>query len=205
MQLNFVAILMIFLSGFAFAQTDAARDTEIDFLFNYYSQDGDNAAVTGGQGTEELTDVGPLIVVTIPMRDTHSLAVTTGLEVYTSASSDNVDPVVSGASGQDARAYVNLGYTIGSQDGTSSYGLLLGGSAEYDYNSVSFGGTWSKGSQDGNRELSLKGQFFFDNVTVIRPIELRNSLRGENVSGARRSFSSSATWSQVINQSLIHN
>ncbi|MGH1362948.1 MAG: DUF3570 domain-containing protein [Calditrichia bacterium] len=202
MQLSRISLLLFLLGAVAFAQTDMARDTEIDFLFNYYSQDGDNAAVTGGQGTEELTDVGPLIVVTIPMRDTHSLAVTTGLEVYTSASSDNVDPVVSGASGQDARAYVNLGYTIGSQDGTGSYGLLLGGSAEYDYNSVSFGATWSKGSQDGNRELSLKSQFFFDNATIIRPIELRSSLRGENVSGARRTFSSSATWSQVINQRM---
>ena len=31
--------------------------TEVDFLSSYYSQNGDNAAVTGGIGTEELTDV----------------------------------------------------------------------------------------------------------------------------------------------------
>jgi len=184
------------------AQNDANRDTEIDFLYNYYSQDGDNAAVTGGQGTEELTDTGPLIVATIPMRDTHTLSVTSGFEIYTSASSDNVDPVVSGASGQDLRAYVNLGYSIGNDDGTGSYGLLLGGSAEYDYSSVSIGATWSKGTKDGNSELSLRGQMFFDNVSIIRPIELRSMFRGENNSESRRTYAASATWSQVLNRRM---
>ena len=30
---------------------------EVDFLTSYYSQDGNNASVTGGIGTEELTDL----------------------------------------------------------------------------------------------------------------------------------------------------
>ncbi len=42
--------------------------TEIDFLSSYYTQDGDNAAVSGGIGTEELTDATGTFVVSIPLK-----------------------------------------------------------------------------------------------------------------------------------------
>lgn len=59
---------------------------EIDFLISYYSQDGDNAAVTGGFGTEELTDVTPTIVVSMPMNEDDVLTIDLGVSAYTSAS-----------------------------------------------------------------------------------------------------------------------
>ena len=34
---------------------------EIDLLFSYYQQDGSNAAVCGGIGSEELTDINPVV------------------------------------------------------------------------------------------------------------------------------------------------
>ena len=45
------------------------ESVEVDLLASYYSQDGDNAAVTGGIGTEELTDLASSIVVSIPLND----------------------------------------------------------------------------------------------------------------------------------------
>ena len=41
------------------------ESVEVDFLSSYYTQDGDNAAVSGGIGTEELTDVTGTFVVSI--------------------------------------------------------------------------------------------------------------------------------------------
>ncbi|MEC8830736.1 MAG: hypothetical protein VX772_00085, partial [Bacteroidota bacterium] len=41
--------------------------SEVDLLFSYYNQDGQNAAVTGGEGTEELTDATSSIVLRMPM------------------------------------------------------------------------------------------------------------------------------------------
>ena len=75
------------------------EQTEVDFLMSYYSQDGDNAAVTGGIGTEELTDITPTFVFSIPLNEDDVLTVDAGISSYTSASSSNLNPFdVSGAS-----------------------------------------------------------------------------------------------------------
>ena len=88
-----------FLCCFAFssAQTNSYKkrvleSTEIDFLASYYSQEGDNASVTGGIGTETLTDIAPTIVVNIPLNADAVLTVDIGISTYTSASSSNLDP-----------------------------------------------------------------------------------------------------------------
>src|SRR6056300_979339 len=39
----------------------------VQTLFSYYAQDGQNAAVTGGEGTEALTNAAPTMVVQIPL------------------------------------------------------------------------------------------------------------------------------------------
>ncbi|MEO1011721.1 MAG: hypothetical protein AAFX53_10480, partial [Bacteroidota bacterium] len=52
---------------------------EIDLLFSYYGQDGNNAAVTGGEGTEELTDATSGILVRIPMNEDDVLTVDAGI------------------------------------------------------------------------------------------------------------------------------
>ena len=69
--------------------------TEIDALFSYYGQDGTHAAVSGGDGTEELTDVTSSIIVRLPMNDDDVLSVDVGISAYSSASSSNVNPLYS--------------------------------------------------------------------------------------------------------------
>ena len=59
------------------------ENTEIDILFNYYEQDGENAAVTGGRGTEELTDISPTIIVAIPLNDDDVLTINANISAYT--------------------------------------------------------------------------------------------------------------------------
>ena len=94
---------------------------EVNFLSSYYTQDGDNAAVSGGIGTEELTDVTGTIVVAIPLNDDDVLTIDAGVSAYTSASSSNVNPfdggqpadpfvASSGASGADTWANVTASY-----------------------------------------------------------------------------------------------
>lgn len=65
---------------------------EVELLYSYYSQDGDNAAVTGGEGTEKLTDMTPTIIVSIPVGEDNTLTLDAGISAYTSASSSNVNP-----------------------------------------------------------------------------------------------------------------
>ena len=125
--------------------------TEIDFLASYYTQDGNNAAVSGGIGTEELTDINPTIVVSIPLNDDDVLTIDTSVSAYSSASSSNVgpfdgnqpaDPFVesSGASSSDVWVNGTVSYSHSSDDRNNIWTGKLSVSSEYDYFSLGFGG-----------------------------------------------------------------
>jgi len=100
--------------------------TEVDFISSYYTQDGDNAAVSGGIGTEELTDVTATFIVSIPLNDDDVLTIDAGVSAYTSASSSNVGPfddgpaspfqASSGASSSDLWSNITGNYAHSSDD-----------------------------------------------------------------------------------------
>jgi hypothetical protein len=106
-----IKILLLFiLLGFnAFSQegTDGTEfkkrvleSTEVDFLLSYYNQDGSKSAVSGGIGSEKLTDVASNIVIAMPLNDDSVLTVDLGISAYSSASSSNINPFnATGASG----------------------------------------------------------------------------------------------------------
>lgn len=105
-----VIVFILFFVAIGFAQETSKDSTvvykkrvletaEVDFLTSYYTQDGNNASVTGGIGTEKLTDFTPTIVVSIPLNADDVLTVDAGFSAYTSASSSNLNPFdISGAS-----------------------------------------------------------------------------------------------------------
>lgn len=162
---------------------------EIDMLFNYYEQDGANAAVTGGRGTEELTDISPSIIVAIPLNDDDVLTINANLSAYTSASSSNIDPFrgnqaadpfveSSGASGGDG--WVNLlgSFSRSSDDRNKVWSVNASFSSEYDYTSFGFGGSYALLFNEKNTELSVHGNVFIDSWKVIYPRELRPFMEG---------------------------
>ena len=100
---KYIILLLIFCNGFIFAQENkedtngtykkrVLESIEVDILMSYYQQDGDHASVTGGIGTEELTDFAPTIIVAIPLNADDVLTIDAGISAYTSASSSNLDP-----------------------------------------------------------------------------------------------------------------
>src|SRR3954467_15870437 len=68
---------------------------EANFVSSYYHQDGNNSAVTGGIGSEKLTDLSNSIDFTISGYDKryrkHSSVFETGIDSYTSVSSHMID------------------------------------------------------------------------------------------------------------------
>jgi len=164
--------------------------TEVDFLTSYYSQDGDNAAVTGGMGTEELTDVTGTFVVSIPMNDDDVLTIDAGISAYTSASSSNVDPfdhgqvdpfqASSGASSSDLWANLTGSYSHSSDDRNEIWSAKASVSSEYDYFSVGVGGSFTKLFNEKNTEVSVSGNVYIDTWNAIYPIELRPFGTGGN-------------------------
>lgn len=158
--------------------------TEVDFLSSYYSQVGDNAAVSGGLGTEELTDATGTFVISIPMNDDDVLTIDAGVSAYTSASSSNIDPfdsndranafvASSGASASDLWANLTGSYSHSSDDRKSIWSAKASVSSEYDYFSVGFGGSYTKLFNEKNTEVSVNATIYLDTWKVIYPIELR--------------------------------
>lgn len=173
--------------------------TEVDFLLSYYKQDGVHSAVSGGMGSEKLTDLASNIVVSMPMSADAILTVDAGLSAYTSASSSNINPfnssgasggddddddkagsepygtpwlASSGASAQDALASVVINYSHSSDDRNFIWNADVAFSNEYDYTSIGFGGGVAKLFNQKNTELSLKANVYLDQWRPILPTEL---------------------------------
>jgi len=166
--------------------------TEIDFLSSYYTQDGKNAAVSGGIGTEELTDVTAAFIVSIPLNDDDVLTIDAGISAYTSASSSNLDPfdsndsanpfnASSGASQGDVWANLTGSYTHSSDDRNDIWSAKLSVSSEYDYFSIGVGGSYTKLFNEKNTEVSISGNVFIDTWNALYPRELRPFSDGDGL------------------------
>ena len=170
--------------------------TEVDFLTSYYTQSGDNAAVSGGIGTEELTDVTGTIIVAIPLNDDDVLTIDAGVSAYTSASSSNVgpfdgshqqaDPFVasSGASRSDVWTNLTASYTHSSDDRNNIWSAKASVSTEYDYSSLGVGGSYTKLFNEKNREVSINGNVYIDTWNPIYPTELRPFYGGNGINNS---------------------
>ena len=196
----FVALAIFAQAQDGYQMKPNEKYTEIDFLSSYYTQDGDNAAVTGGVGTEELTDFANIIVVNVPLDSTQSINATFGLDIYSSASTDNIDNNRSSASSKDARSYGNIGYTKKLLSKGFTYGARVGFSTEYDYTSINGGINLAKEFNTGNTEFAFSAQAFVDNWKTYFPAELRGDVSVSTTS--RNSYNAQFTYSQVLNKRL---
>ena len=195
--------LLFFLGVYAIVAQDTTQYSkpvldaaEVQTLFSYYSQDGGHAAVTGGEGTEELTDATGTIVVTLPLSANAVLGLDIGISAYTSASSSNVNPLdgdpsklvdpfmaTSGASQQDALVYFNPSYQYSSEDRNTIVRAQVSVSSEYDYFSLGFGGGITKWFHEKNTSISADFQLYLDSWSPQYPIELREGFFDDRVTG----------------------
>lgn len=215
-----LSVAGIFLSLFAsFAQPakDSAYKSrkltfeEANFVASYYNQDGNNSAVTGGIGTEKLTDYSAAVDVKFFKYDSklrkHTFDGEVGFDHYTSASSDKVNPsTISSASHADSRIYPSLNWMMENENKGTGVGAGLSFSGEFDYTSIGANLLFSKKTGNRNGEFTAKAQAYLDRVKLIYPVELRTGggREGENdyASTSRNSFSGSLSYSQIINERL---
>ncbi len=194
-----LSLFLILLSGALLAQSETDNNgsykkrvlesAEVEFLMNYYDQSGENAAVTGGKGTEDLQDLSPTILVSVPLNDDDVLTVQANISAYSSASSSNIDPfdgkkpadpfvASSGASRSDVWVNGIVGYSHSSDDRNRVWSADLSFSAEFDYTSVGGGGSYTWLFNEKNTEFSLHGNVYIDTWSLIYPVELRPSMIG---------------------------
>ncbi|MFC2109630.1 DUF3570 domain-containing protein [Bacteroidota bacterium] len=178
------------------------ENVELDFMSSFYKQSGNNAAVTGGIGTEELTDVTPTITLSIPLNDDDVLVIDAGISAYSSASSSNLDPfdnsgasrggdddddddhggaaatggspwvASSGESKQDVWGTFSGSYSHSSNDRNKVWSANVSFAAEYDYISFGFGGGFTQLFNEKNTEIGIKGSVFLDNWNPVYPTEI---------------------------------
>jgi len=182
---------------------------EINLVSAYYRQDGNNSAVTGGIGTEKLSDFANTIDLQMSKFNKkgrkNTFQFELGIDHYTSASSDKIDPsTISSASSADTRIYPSLNWTQSNEETGNSFGFTGSYSTEFDYQSLGVAFNLTRLSKDKNMQFDFKLQAFLDQWTVILPIELRTSNSGKGGeqydTAPRNSFSASFSLSKVINQ-----
>jgi len=190
---------------------------EIDFVSSYYSQNGDHSAVTGGIGTEKVTDVANGLTLNFVKTDRNlnknTLQVGLGFDYHTAASQAYVSKT-GASSPSGTRIYPSLDYTIESTKTGNTFGVGAYYSNEYNYKSLGADLHFSLKTADKNGEFSAKVQGYFDNVTLIYPSEFEPSSviptnnYGDHGDGGghhnygtspRKTYSASFAYSQIIN------
>lgn len=186
------------------------NETEIELVYNHYMQDGDNSAVTGGIGTERLIVYGPSFSLKRSF-NVNVIDFNIGMDIISSASTDNIDFDVSSASRLDARTYAGAGYTRLFNENRLAISGGVSFSIESDYFSFGkyLGATQT--SKDKLRTYSIQLQIFNDDlrwgrleggflqtpVELIYPVELRFREWYDVVK--RNSYNLNLGISQIIN------
>ena len=209
--------MLAFLHSYSQTTTDSTgfksrklKIEEINLVSSYYTQDGNHAAVTGGIGSEKLTDIANVFDITLTNYDKklhkHSFGAEIGIDHYTSASSDQIDlKANSSASHADTRFYPSVNWSVENETKGITLGIGLSSSTEFDYQSYGANISFSKKTKNKNGEFTAKFQTYLDQVSLIAPIELRTNgdQRQNNYpTSARNSFAGSLSYSQIINKRL---
>ena len=212
-----ISIVAVFGFFNAKAQENKSTETpkklsldEINLVSSYYHQNGDNSAVTGGIGSEKLTDISNSIDVVLVKYDKkvrkNKFTLDVGIDHYTSASSDMVDlNANSSASHGDTRIYPSLGWSRENETKGSTLMAGVSFSSEFDYQSIGANIGISQKTPKRMGEFTAKFQAFLDQVKLIAPVELRTGYVGnsehENYGNSgRNTFALSLAYSQIVNK-----
>lgn len=187
--------------------------TDIQALFSYYTQDGNHSAVTGGKGTEALQVFVSDITVTRQRDSITTMQLEAGIDVITSASTDNIDYVLSSASRDDKRFHIAGAYSRLLKKSKIRAGINAGFSIESDYLSIPVGISVSHDNATHTRQVSASLQCYFDDLrwgrfdpdyykpeTLVYPVEMRDTDWFDIY--RRQSYNLSVAFCQVINQRM---
>lgn len=191
---------------------------EVDFVSSYYNQNGDHSPVTGGVGTEKVTDLANSLTLNLvwlnKALNKNTLAVGLGFDYHTAASQAYISQT-GASSPTGTRLYPSVDWTVENTKKGSSFGLGAYYSGEFNYQSLGADLHFSQKTSDRNGEFSAKLQGYFDKVTLIYPSEFEpastnnfgngngeDGRRHDYGSSPRTTLSASLSYSQMINSRL---
>lgn len=223
--LTVLGSFLLFINTFSQSPKDNTSDyhspelklEETNLVSNYYSQTGNHSAITGGIGTQQVSDISNIVELKYIKWDLMDHKITMnfdlGIDHHTAASSAYV--TLSGSSNTGGtRVYPSADWQIENDKKRTTFGLGAALSFEYTYHSYSVNAIYSKHSIDKNREFSAKANIFLDAVRMVYPGELRPAISVvTSASGGggsspiipselRSTFATSFTYSQVMNKNM---
>jgi hypothetical protein len=200
---------------------------EVNLVSGYFNQDGNHSAITGGIGSQKLSDVSNVFELKFvkqnEINNKYTLDFEAGFDHHTSASQAYVDPLGT-ARGWGNRFYPSVNWQVEKGNGvTIGVGTSL--STEVNYHSVGLDFSIGKTSKNKNTAINFKGQAYFDHVVLIEPTEFvpkpvetgpttYTTASGNIISSSGRiikvriprtpryTFSGSLTLSQVVNKNF---
>jgi hypothetical protein len=147
---------------------------EVNLVSSYYNQTGDHSPVTGGIGTEKVTDLSNGLEIKFTGVDLHgqkhTITAGLGIDHHTSASSAFVSKTGASKTG-GSRVYPSLNWDVENKKDGTDFGAGLYYSSEYNYKSFGLDVSFSK-KTNRNGEFTAKGNVYFDQVKLIYPSEL---------------------------------
>ena len=194
---------------------------EVNLVSSYYSQNGDHSAVTGGIGSERVTDLANGLDIKWigydDMQRKHTLVAGLGIDHHSSASSAYVSKTGASKTG-GSRVYPSINWNVENEKKGTGFGLGLYYSSEYNYHSFGLNAEYSKKTKN-NGEFDAKVTEYFDRVKLIYPSEFvpqatvtvtSASRGGEGEEGGRPYIPSSPrttstlslSFSQIINKRM---
>ena len=162
---------------------------EANLVSSYYTQDGNHSPITGGIGTEKVTDFSNGLDVKWIGWDArqrkNTLTAGLGFDHHSSASSAYVNK--SGASKTGGtRIYPSLNWSVENEQKGTGFGLGVYYSKEYNYTSYGLDAEFSKKTKN-NGEFTGKITGYFDRVKLIYPSEFVQAVTITAASGGGES------------------
>ncbi|MVT44974.1 DUF3570 domain-containing protein [Chitinophaga oryziterrae] len=177
---------------------------EVNLVSSYYSQNGDHSAVTGGIGTEKVTDISNGISLKWVGWGIHGRKQTLGLgfgfDHHTSASSAYVNKTGASKTG-GSRIYPSLNWTVENEAKGRTFGIGAYYSSEYNYHSHGLDILFAQKTHN-NGEFSAKLTAYFDQVKMIYPSELvpaSDSVTTTTTTGGTTIITSASGQQTVVN------
>jgi hypothetical protein len=159
---------------------------EINFVSSYYWQTGDHSAITGGIGTEKVTDISNGLDLKLAWtgdnQNKNTLSFGLGYDHHSSASSAYVTTTGLGKQG-GTRIYPSFDWTAEDGKTGNAFGIGAYYSGEYNYKSLGGDIHFSKKTADKNGEFSAKFQAYWDHVTLIYPSEFVKAVAPVSTGG----------------------
>ncbi|HEY0434610.1 MAG TPA: DUF3570 domain-containing protein [Chitinophagaceae bacterium] len=189
---------------------------DVNIVSGYYTQTGNHSAVTGGIGTQKLSDISNSIDLRLvksgEFNRKYHLDIGVGIDHHSAASSANVSKTGASRTG-GTRLYPSVNWQVDNEDRHTSFGVGASYSHEYTYQSFGLNAMFSKKSTNENTEFTAKANLFIDQVRMVEPSELRpaetvvtsasGTARGNSIpTSPRNSFDLSLSLSQVVNKRM---